>query len=119
MVHAAIDRSLKALKPIMSMCIWFIGPIAQLRLMRQWRLLRKLCSRAKSVTLVYQTGLSNFTYDEIKTCMGLWRVDVLQYGCNLFNQRMAKWIFPYAQEHEIGITAYDLFAYRFLSGCSG
>ena len=77
----------------------------QLRLMRQWRLLRKLCSRAKSVTLVYQTGLSNFTYDEIKTCMGLWQVDVLQYGCNLFNQRMAKWIFPYAQEHEIGRSA--------------
>ena len=37
------------------MCIWFIGPIAQLRLMRQWRLLRRLCSRAKSVTLGYRT----------------------------------------------------------------
>ena len=48
-------------------------------------------------------GLSNFTIDEIKTCMDTRRVDVIQYACNLFDRRMAKWIFPYAQENGIGV----------------
>jgi aryl-alcohol dehydrogenase-like predicted oxidoreductase len=61
-------------------------------------------------------GLSNFTIDEIKTCMETRRVDVIQYACNLFDRRMAKWIFPYAQENGIGVMTYGSLAYGMLAG---
>ncbi len=44
------------------------------------------------------------------------RVDVLQYGCHLFDRRMAKWIFPYGQEQRIGVMTYGSLAFGLLSG---
>src|SRR5580658_8484456 len=54
---------------------------------------------------VKAVGLSNFTLDEIKTCMAARRVDVVQYCWNMFDRRMAKEIFPYCQENKIGVMA--------------
>ncbi len=65
---------------------------------------------------VRYVGLSNFTPREIETCVEARRVDVLQYGCNLFDRRMAKWIFPYAQEQGIGVMTYGSLAYGMLTG---
>ena len=39
-------------------------------------------------------GVSNFTPPEIARCMDARHVDVLQYGCNLFDRRHVKWTFP-------------------------
>jgi aryl-alcohol dehydrogenase-like predicted oxidoreductase len=61
-------------------------------------------------------GLSNFTPNEIQQCMTARRVDVLQYGYNLFDRRMAKWIFPYAREHSIGVMIYGSLAYGLMAG---
>ena len=65
---------------------------------------------------VRHVGLSNFTPAEIKRCMAARRIDVLQYGYNMFDRRQAKWIFPYAQEHNIGIMIYASLASGLLTG---
>ena len=65
---------------------------------------------------VRYVGLSNFTPPELKRCMASRRIDVLQYGYNMFDRRQAKWIFPYAQEHSIGMMAYASLASGLLSG---
>lgn len=65
---------------------------------------------------VRYVGLSNFTPDEIKRCMATRRIDVLQYGYSLFDRRQAKWVFPYAQEHNIGMMVYGSLASGLLSG---
>jgi len=61
-------------------------------------------------------GLSNFTPAEITQVMEIRRIDVLQYGYNLFDQRMAKFVFPLAQEHQIGMMVYGSLAYGLLTG---
>ncbi len=61
-------------------------------------------------------GLSNFTPAEISTCNSARRVDVLQYGCNMFDRRMSKWVFPYAEEQNIGVMTYGSLAYGLLAG---
>ena len=33
-------------------------------------------------------GVSNFSRDEIEACMQMRRVDVVQYGLNMFDRRM-------------------------------
>ena len=43
-------------------------------------------------------GLSNFKLDEIKACMAMRRIDVVQYGWNMFDRRMAQEILPYCTE---------------------
>jgi aryl-alcohol dehydrogenase-like predicted oxidoreductase len=65
---------------------------------------------------VKAVGLSNFTLEEIKTCMAARRVDVVQYCWNMFDRRMAKEIFPYCQENKIGVMAYGSLAYGMLTG---
>jgi len=65
---------------------------------------------------VKAVGLSNFTLDEIRTCMAARRVDVVQYCWNMFDRRMAKEIFPYCQENKIGVMAYGSLAYGMLTG---
>lgn len=65
---------------------------------------------------VRYAGLSNFTPDEIKRCVAAGKVDVLQYGYNLFDRRQAKWIFPYAQEYNIGMMIYSPLASGLLTG---
>lgn len=48
--------------------------------------------------------------------MGTRRVDVVQYGYNMFDRRMQDEILPYAEEHGIGFMSYGSLAYGLLTG---
>ena len=61
-------------------------------------------------------GVSNFRRAQIETCMRLRRIDVVQYGWNMFDRRMQAEIFPYCAAQEIGVMAYGSLAYGLLSG---
>jgi aryl-alcohol dehydrogenase-like predicted oxidoreductase len=61
-------------------------------------------------------GVSNFRLAQIESCMGLRRIDVVQYGWNMFDRRMQAEIFPYCAGQEIGVMAYGSLAYGLLSG---
>jgi aryl-alcohol dehydrogenase-like predicted oxidoreductase len=61
-------------------------------------------------------GVSNFKREEIEACMGVRRVDVGQYGWNLFDRRMQREILPYCRENGIGVMAYGSLAYGLLTG---
>jgi myo-inositol catabolism protein IolS len=61
-------------------------------------------------------GVSNFTRDDIATCMQTRRVDVAQYGLNMFDRRMERDILPYCAEQGIGFMAYGSLAYGLLTG---
>jgi aryl-alcohol dehydrogenase-like predicted oxidoreductase len=61
-------------------------------------------------------GVSNFRLAQIESCMGLRRIDVVQYGWNMFDRRMQAEIFPYCAGQEIGVMAYGSLAYGMLSG---
>lgn len=61
-------------------------------------------------------GLSNFKREEIEACMRVRSVDVVQYGWNMFDRRMQREIFPFCQEHRIGVMAYGSLAYGLLTG---
>ena len=65
---------------------------------------------------VRYVGLSNFKRDEIEACMSTRRVDVVQYGWNLFDRRMQRDVFPYCAENGIGVMAYGSLAYGLLTG---
>jgi aryl-alcohol dehydrogenase-like predicted oxidoreductase len=61
-------------------------------------------------------GVSNFDVDLLDQCLGLRSIDVLQVGYNLFDWRMEKEVFPYCQQHDIGVMAYGSLAYGMLTG---
>lgn len=61
-------------------------------------------------------GLSNFKREEIEACMQVRRVDVAQYGYNMFDRRMQREILPYCEEHGVGFMAYGSLAYGLLTG---
>jgi aryl-alcohol dehydrogenase-like predicted oxidoreductase len=61
-------------------------------------------------------GVSNFKRQEIEACMRVRRVDVAQYGWNMFDRRMQREIFPYCLEHGIGVMAYGSLAFGLLTG---
>ena len=61
-------------------------------------------------------GLSNFKAEEIEQCMELRRIDVVQYGWNMFDRRMQSDILPLCEQHEIGFMAYGSLAYGLLTG---
>jgi aryl-alcohol dehydrogenase-like predicted oxidoreductase len=61
-------------------------------------------------------GVSNFKREEIEACMRVRRVDVAQYGWNLFDRRMQKDVFPYCREQGIGMMTYGSLAYGLLTG---
>ena len=44
------------------------------------------------------------------------RVDVVQYGWNMFDRRMQREILPYCEEHGIGFMAYGSLAFGLLTG---
>ena len=48
--------------------------------------------------------------------MDVRRVDVAQYGWNMFDRRMQREIFPYCEEQGIGVMAYGSLAYGLLTG---
>jgi aryl-alcohol dehydrogenase-like predicted oxidoreductase len=64
-------------------------------------------------------GVSNFRLPQIEDCMRLRRVDVVQYGWNMFDRRMQAEIFPYCAAQEIGVMAYGSLAYGMLTGTFG
>jgi aryl-alcohol dehydrogenase-like predicted oxidoreductase len=61
-------------------------------------------------------GVSNFRRQEIEACMEVRRVDVAQYGWNMFDRRMQREILPYCEERDIGFMAYGSLAYGLLTG---
>ena len=61
-------------------------------------------------------GLSNFKVDEIEECMKTRRVDVVQYGYNMFDRRMEQAILPFCEQNGIGYMAYGSLAYGLLTG---
>jgi aryl-alcohol dehydrogenase-like predicted oxidoreductase len=61
-------------------------------------------------------GVSNFRLPQIEAAMRLRRVDVVQYGWNMFDRRMQAEIFPYCSAQQIGVMAYGSLAYGMLSG---
>jgi myo-inositol catabolism protein IolS len=61
-------------------------------------------------------GLSNFTPEEIAACMAVRRVDVVQYGWNMFDRRMQREILPYCEKNGIGFMAYGSLAFGLLTG---
>src|SRR5262245_25260715 len=61
-------------------------------------------------------GLSNFKKEEIEACMAVRRVDVVQYGWNMFDRRMQTEILPYCAEHGVGFMAYGSLAFGLLTG---
>jgi myo-inositol catabolism protein IolS len=61
-------------------------------------------------------GVSNFRPEEIEACMSARRVDVVQYGWNMFDRRMQRDIFPCCEEHGIGFMAYGSLAFGLLTG---
>jgi len=61
-------------------------------------------------------GLSNFKLDEIEACMAVRRVDVVQYGWNMFDRRMQQEILPYCEQQGVGFMAYGSLAYGLLTG---
>jgi aryl-alcohol dehydrogenase-like predicted oxidoreductase len=61
-------------------------------------------------------GVSNFRLAQIEACMRQRRIDVVQYGWNLFDRRMQAEIFPYCAVQQIGVMAYGSLAYGLLSG---
>ena len=48
--------------------------------------------------------------------MAVRRVDVVQYGWNMFDRRMQREILPYCEEHGIGFMAYGSLAFGLLTG---
>ncbi len=65
---------------------------------------------------VRTVGLSNFKLEEIEACRRAYRVDVVQYGWNMFDRRMQREVLPYCQEHGIGFMAYGSLAFGLLTG---
>ena len=61
-------------------------------------------------------GVSNFRLAQLEACMRLRRVDVVQYGWNMFDRRMQTEIFPYCAAQQIGVMAYGSLAYGMLTG---
>ena len=61
-------------------------------------------------------GLSNFKKEEIEACMAVRRVDVVQYGWNMFDRRMQTEILPYCADQGIGFMAYGSLAFGLLTG---
>ena len=48
--------------------------------------------------------------------MAVRRVDVVQYGWNMFDRRMQTEILPYCAEHGVGFMAYGSLAFGLLTG---
>jgi aryl-alcohol dehydrogenase-like predicted oxidoreductase len=65
---------------------------------------------------VRAVGLSNFKVEEIEACRRAFRVDVVQYGWNMFDRRMQREVLPYCEEHGIGFMAYGSLAFGLLTG---
>ncbi len=61
-------------------------------------------------------GVSNFRLSQLEACMKLRRIDVVQYGWNMFDRRMQREIFPWCTAQGVGVMAYGSLAYGMLTG---
>jgi aryl-alcohol dehydrogenase-like predicted oxidoreductase len=61
-------------------------------------------------------GVSNFRLPQLEACMKLRRIDVVQYGWNMFDRRMRREIFPWCTANGVGVMAYGSLAYGMLTG---
>ena len=65
---------------------------------------------------VRHVGVSNFRLDQLEACTKLRRIDVVQYGWNMFDRRMQREIFPWCRAQDVGVMAYGSLAYGLLTG---
>lgn len=111
-VMESIEKSLKCLETDYVDVYLIHWPDRSVPFEEPMRALDDLVKQGK----VKAVGLSNFKLNEIEACMRTRRVDVVQYGWNMFDRRMQKEIFPYCREHKIGVMAYGSLAYGMLTG---
>ena len=89
-IMASLDKACAISAPIMSMSISCIGRTSTRRSTR--RCVRSTTSSAQGKARYI--GVSNFRLAQIEACMRLRRIDVVQYGWNMFDRRMQREIFP-------------------------
>ncbi len=109
---AAIDRSLKALGTDYVDVYLIHWPDRQTPLEETVGALEEIVQAGKARFV----GVSNFTPDQIETCMATRRVDIAQYGYHLFDRRLEREIFPTIAQHEIGLMTYGSLAHGLLTG---
>ena len=95
-VHASIDKSLKNLGTDWVDVYLVHWPDRETPFEETMQALEEVVRDGK----VRHVGLSNFKLEEIEACRQAFRVDVVQYGWNMFDRRMQREILPYCQEHE-------------------
>ena len=61
-------------------------------------------------------GVSNFTLEQIEECEETRRIDVVQYGLNMFDRRVQQQISPHCMERDIGLMVYGPLAFGLLTG---
>jgi aryl-alcohol dehydrogenase-like predicted oxidoreductase len=111
-VYASIDTSLKALGTDYVDVYLVHWPDRRVPFEETMSALDDLVRDGK----VRFVGLSNFKREEIEACAQVRRVDVVQYGWNLFDRRMQRDVLPYCQQQGIGVMAYGSLAYGLLTG---
>ena len=111
-VLASIDKSLQRLKTDRVDIYLVHWPDPNTPLAETMAALDEIVRQGK----VRSIGVSNFRLAQIEGAMRLRRVDVVQYGWNMFDRRMQAEIFPYCAAQEIGVMAYGSLAYGMLSG---
>src|SRR4029079_4894853 len=57
-----------------------------------------------------------FKLAEIEECMATRRVDVVQYGWDMFDRRVDREVLPYFGAHDAGFMAYGSLAFGLLTG---
>jgi aryl-alcohol dehydrogenase-like predicted oxidoreductase len=111
-VRASIENSLKNLRTDHVDVYLVHWPDPDTPLDETIRALDEIVAQGKA----RYVGVSNFRLAQIETCMRLRRIDVVQYGWNMFDRRMQEEIFPYCARQQIGVMAYGSLAYGMLSG---
>ncbi|MCS6924937.1 MAG: aldo/keto reductase [Candidatus Binatia bacterium] len=111
-VMASIEKSLQNLRTDYVDVYLVHWPDVNTPLEETMRALDDLVQQGK----VRAIGVSNFRLAQLDACMRIRRVDVVQYGWNMFDRRMQREIFPYCREHNIGVMAYGSLAYGLLTG---
>ena len=109
---AAIDRSLKALGTDYVDVYLIHWPDRKTPLEETMGALEEIVQAGKARFV----GISNFTPDQIETCMATRRVDIAQYGYHLFDRRLEREIFPTVAQHGIGLMTYGSLAHGLLTG---
>ena len=109
---AAIDRSLKALGTDYVDVYLIHWPDRETPLEESMGALEEIVQAGKARFV----GVSNFTPDQIETCMATRRVDIAQYGYHMFDRRLEREIFPTIAEHGIGLMTYGSLAHGLLAG---